>query len=309
MRDRIATRRTATLAVVTLLLALSACNAEDSATDAPATTDTPATTSASSSPATAVPAAEDFDPAVFQDPTTVDNQWFPLVPGAQLTWEGHALDGKDKLERTVVFTVTDLVKEIDGVPTVVVWERDYTDGELEEAELSFFAQDDSGNVWHLGEYPEEYEEGEIVKHPLWIAGLQGALPGIHMPASPAVHTPSYAQGWGPAVGWDDRGDTYAVGEHACAEIDCYDNVLVTKEFSRDEPGAFQLKYYAPGVGNVRVGWGGRNEDEHEVLVLTNLVQLDAAGLDEARVKALAQEARGFDLSPQVYGQTQPATQR
>ena len=58
---------------------------------------------------------------------------------------------------------------------------------------------------HLGEYPEEYEEGEIVKHPAWIAGFQGALPGIHMPAAPAIDTPSYAQGWGPKVGWDDRG--------------------------------------------------------------------------------------------------------
>ena len=137
----------------------------------------------------------------------------------------------------------------------MVWELDYTDGELEEAELSFFAQDDGGNVWHLGEYPEEYEEGEIVKHPLWLAGLEEALPGIHMPAEPALHTPSYAQGWGPAVGWDDRGDTYALGEHTCTEVDCYDDVLVAKEFSRSERGAFQLKYYAPGVGNVRVGLG------------------------------------------------------
>jgi len=138
------------------------------------------------SDATTVPpgpaAADDFHPAAFTEPTKVDNQWFPLVPGTQMTWEGHALDGKDKLERRVIFTVTDLVKEIAGVPTVVIWELDYTDGELEEAELSFFAQDGSGNVWHLGEYPEEYEEGEIVKHPAWIAGFQGALPGIHMPA-------------------------------------------------------------------------------------------------------------------------------
>lgn len=303
MRDGVGTRRIEILAVIALLLALTACSADGSPTD------TPATTSGVSTPATAVPSAADFDPASFGAPTTVDNRWFPLVPGTQMTWEGYALDGKDKLERKVVFTVTDLVKEIDGVGTVVIWELDYTDGELEEAELSFFAQDDEGNVWHLGEYPEEYEEGEIVKHPLWIAGLQGALPGIHMPATPVLGTPSYAQGWGPAVGWNDRGDTYAVGEHTCTEVDCYDDVLVTKEFSRSEPGAFQLKYYAPGVGNVRVGWGGPNEDEHEMLVLTGLVRLDPTGLDEVRAKALEQEARGYDLSPKVYGETPPATQQ
>jgi len=300
MRDRRPVRL-AIVAVAALLLAFPACSDEGTSTGT-------ATPSTAAPPATAVPTADEFDPADFGDPTTVDNRWFPLVPGTQMTWEGQALDGRDKLQRKVVFTVTDLEKEIDGVPAVVVWELDYTDGELEEAELSFFAQDDGGNVWHLGEYPEEYEEGEIVKHPLWLAGLEEALPGIHMPAEPALHTPSYAQGWGPAVGWDDRGDTYAVGEHTCTDVDCYDDVLVAKEFSRSEPGAFQLKYYAPGVGNVRVGWGGPNEDEHEVLVLTGLVQLDADGLAEARRNALEQEVRAYDLSPDVYGQTQPAVQ-
>ncbi len=260
------------------------------------------------SPATPI-TADDFDPATFTDSTIVDNQWFPLVPGTQMKWKGRALDGTDKLTREVVFTVTDLVKEIDGVTTVVIYELDYTEGELEEAELSFFAQDSVGNVWHLGEYPEEYEEGEIVKHPAWMAGFQGALPGIHMPAAPALDTPSYAQGWGPKVGWDDRGDTYALGEHTCTQVDCYEGVLVTKEFSRSEPGAYQLKYYAPGVGNVRVGWGGPNEDEHEVLVLTDISQLDADALAKVRAEALAQEARAYDNSTAAYGETAPSVPR
>ena len=286
-----------TAIIAASLMVAVACGQESSASPAPL-----------SSPETPV-TAEDFDPAAFTEPTTVDNQWFPLVPGTQMMWEGHALDGTDKLERKVVFTVTDLVKEIAGVPTVVIWELDYTDGELEEAELSFFAQDASGNVWHLGEYPEEYEEGEIVKHPAWIAGFQGALPGVHMPAAPAIDTPSYAQGWGPKVGWDDRGDTYALGEQTCTEVDCYEDVLVTREFSRDEPGAHQLKYYAPGVGNVRVGWGGPNEEEHEVLVLTDLLQLDAEALAEARTKALEQEARAYENSRAAYGGTLPSQPR
>ena len=294
-------RRSSMVVVATAaLLALASCN--DDSTSSPAAANSPSPVS------TEIPTADDFDPAAFSAGATVDNQWFPLTPGTEMIWEGHALDESDKLERKVVFTVTDLTKVIDGVPTVVIWERDYTDGALEEAELSFFAQDDTGNVWHLGEYPEEYEEGEIVKHPLWLAGLEDALPGIHMPANPAPDTPSYAQGLGPAVGWDDRGQTFAVDQHTCSDVDCYDGVLVNKEFSRSEPGAYQLKYYAPGVGNVRVGYGGPNEEEHEVLVLTNLVQLDADGLATARDAALEQEGRGYDLSPDVYGQTEPATQ-
>ena len=261
------------------------------------------------SPAASVPVAEGLETPTFSEAATVDNRWFPLVPGTHMEWDGNALDGQDKLERHVEFTVTDLVKEIAGVPTVVIYELDYTDGALEEAELSFFAQDDAGNVWHLGEYPEEWDEGELVKHPAWIAGAQGALAGIHMPASPELDTASYAQGWGPKVGWDDRGDTYTLGEHTCTDVDCYQDVLVTKEFSRSEPGAFQLKYYAPDVGNVRVGWGGPNEEEHEVLVLTELTMLNADALAKIREKALEQEARAFDNSPASYGKTEPAQPR
>jgi len=41
---------------------------------------------------------------------------------------------------------------IAGVQTLVLWERDYIAGELGESEIAFFAQDNAGNVWELGEY-------------------------------------------------------------------------------------------------------------------------------------------------------------
>jgi hypothetical protein len=279
-----------------LLLVLVACN---NASNSPAAEQT----GAPSEPLS----ADDFDQSRFAaTSTTVTNQWFPLTPGVQMSWEGQALDGTDMIRRKVVFTVTDLVKEVDGVQVVVAWDLDYNDDVLEEAELAFFAQDTDGNVWHLGQYPEEYEDGEIVKTPVWIAGLEGARPGIAMKADPELDTPSYAQGWGPQVGWNDRAIAFRMGEHTCVDTDCYDNVLITKEFSRTEPGAYQLKYYAPGVGNVRVGWGGPNEDEHEVLVLTDLVYLDPDALAAIRDKVLAQEERAYENSPEVYGQTAPS---
>lgn len=97
-----------------------------------------------------------------------------------------------------------------------------------------------------------------------------------------------------------------MGEQTCVPAGCYRDVLVTREFSRTEPGAFQLKYYAPGVGNVRVGWGGANEDEHEVLVLIDIVHLGPEALAEVRRKVLEQERRAYDLSPGVYGRTTPS---
>src|SRR5215208_7515564 len=54
-----------------------------------------------------------------------------------------------------------------------------------------------GNVWHMGEYPEEYENGEFEKAPGWLAGFKGAKAGIAMRAQPRLKTPSYAQGYAP----------------------------------------------------------------------------------------------------------------
>jgi hypothetical protein len=84
------------------------------------------------------------------------------------------------------------------------------------------------------------------------------------------------------------------------------DVLVTREFSRTEPGAYQLKYYAPGVGNVRVGWGGPMEEEKEVLVLVDLVHLSPEALAKVREKVLEQEMRAYRISKDVYSQTPPS---
>jgi hypothetical protein len=251
----------------------------------------------------------DFDPTNFTDPTDVTNQWFPLVPGTRFTWEGHATDDGERLERKVVFTVTDLTKVVNGVRTVVVWDRDYTDGELEEVELAFFAQDDDGTVWHFGEYPEELEDLKVVKTPTWIAGLHGARAGVQMQALPRLGTPSYAEGWGGTdVNWTDRGKVDQLGQEVCVPLDCYTDVLVIDEFNPEDPGKHQLKFYAPGVGGIRVGWRGANEDEREVLELVSLERLTPEQMDGVRRSVLEQEARGFRLSPDVYGTTQPIEQ-
>jgi hypothetical protein len=290
-------RFVAAVALSLMMLSASACGGSDATSGAPQRT-TPA------------PPANlgDFDPGNFDRPTAIDNPWDPIRPGEQFTWQGHATEDGERVSRAVVFTVTDLTKVIDGVRTVVAWDRDYNDGHLEEGELAFFAQDNDGVVWHFGQYPEEYAGGEIVKTPTWIAGIHGARAGISMQGEPRPGTPSYAQGWGPEVNWTDRARVYRVGQKDCVPVDCYDDVLVIDEFNRDEPGAHQLKYYARGVGGVRVGWRGAKEEEREVMVLVAFRQLDAAAMANVREKVLEQEERAYRISPDVYGQTEPIDQ-
>ena len=250
---------------------------------------------------------EEFDPADFDNSTTIDNGWLPLTPGTQWVFEGTTNEDGELIPHLLVFTVTDLTKEINGVDTLVAWIEDYADEELVEAEIAFYAQDNDGNVWFLGEYPEEYEDGELVDAPAWLAGQEEALAGIKMPAEPRLGTPSYAQGWAPAVEWTDRGQVYRVNQQTCVPVDCYEGVLVMDEFNEEEPGAFQLKYYARGVGQVRVGFRGEDAQQEE-LVLTERVQLDADDLAEAREAALELEERAYEMSPDVFGPTSPSKQ-
>jgi hypothetical protein len=256
----------------------------------------------------AVVSAKDFDLSRFgNDSTDVDNKWFPLEPGTQYVLEGHAFDEGERLSRRVVFTVTDLTKVIAGVPTIVVWDRDYNDDELAETELAFFAQDNEGNVWHLGEYPEEWEDGEFDKAPAWLAGIKGAKAGLAMKAEVRLGDPSYAQGYSPPpLLWNDRARVYKTGERVCVPVECYEDVLVMEEFERTIPGAFQLKFYAPDVGNVRVGWRGPKEEEKEVLELVELVSLTPDALANVRRQALELEERAYRISKDVYGRTEPA---
>jgi hypothetical protein len=248
---------------------------------------------------------EDFDRDNFDRSTNIDNEWFPLRPGTQFVYDGSTFEGGRRAPHRVVFTVTDLTKVVDGVRTVVAWDRDYSAGELLETEIAFFAQDNDGNVWHLGQYPEEYERGRFVDAPAWIAGVQNARAGISMKAKPRLGAPSYSQGWGPAVNWTDRARVYRMGRRTCVRFDCYEDVLVIEEFSREEPDAFQLKYYARGVGNVRVGWRGEDPSK-ETLQLTKVVQLGPGALAEVRADVLELEKRAYKISKDVYGRTPPA---
>jgi hypothetical protein len=254
--------------------------------------------------------AQDFERAKFDKSSThITNQWLPLRPGLQLTYKGSAIpEGeKTRVKRRVVSTVTGLSKFIDGVRTLVIWEKDYTAGKLGESEIAFFAQDKAGNVWLLGEYPEEYENGKFVDAPTWISGQKGARAGIAMLANPKVGSADYAQGFAPApVEFKDRARVYKKGQKSCTPLKCYNDVLVIEEFEKGVPGVFHLKYYAPNVGLVRVGWRGAKEVEKETLALVKRQQLGTKALSKADKEALRLDKNAYKRSAEVYGKTPPA---
>jgi hypothetical protein len=292
-------------------LLFSACGS--STTTAPASQAPPAASaSPTSTPATSASpknvTEKDFNAANFPAAPKVDNRWYPLTRGTQYTLQGEADRGKGTRPHQVVFTVTDLVKVINGVPTVVLWDRDINEGELEEAELAFQSQDNDGNVWLLGEYPEEYEDGEFQgAEDTWISGLDGAKPGVLMRADPRPGTSSYLQGLAPKIEFQDRAKVSKTGLRTCVPVQCYDDVLLIDEWNPLEPeDGHQLKYFARDVGNVRVG--AVDDPEGEELVLVKVTQLNGTDLAKARSEALKLERHAFQVSTKLYGRTSPATQ-
>ena len=126
--------------------------------------------SGSDEPKPEIPPATVFKVSDFSNPTQIDNLYYPMEPGTRWTFEGSADRGTGREPHQVIITVTDLVKDIHGVTNVVVWEEDLDEGILAESELAFFAQDDSGNLWNFGEYPELWEKKKFKGAPsTWIS--------------------------------------------------------------------------------------------------------------------------------------------
>jgi hypothetical protein len=248
-----------------------------------------------------------FNRKDFTDPTRIDNKWLPLTPGSQFVLEGRANRGGGALPHQVIFTVTGLGKVINGVRSRVIWDQDINEGQLVEAELSFQAQDRVGNVWNMGEYPEEYENGEFTGAPnTWIAGLDRARAGYSMPAKPTVGGPRYLQGSAPEIDFLDCAAAIDKGERVTVPAGCFDHVLVTDEDSPLDPASgHQHKFYAPGVGNVKIT--AVDDPEGETLVLIRVVHLGRQALNSANKAALALDRHGYEVSP-VYRRTPHAQQ-
>ena len=185
-----------------------------------------------------------FRPADFHHPTVITNPYYPLMVGATWRWKGEFRNQPYEQE-DVVLTGT---RRIDGVVTQPVLEKDFVKGRIIAGSIDYYAQDDQGNVWYLGEATVHYVNGELTDHAdTWIAGRQGALPGIFMPAHPALGKPRYQQEFAPNVAADVE-HIVGISKSVCEPLRCYAHVVQANETTVLNPGVLSAKYYAPGVG-------------------------------------------------------------
>jgi hypothetical protein len=203
-----------------------------------------------------------IDPAAFTDQIT--NSYFPLKPGTTYIYDGT----RDAQPRRAEVTVTSETKTITGVKCIVVRDVVTSNNALVEKTVDWYAQDKDGNVWYFGEDTAEYTNGAVTSTAgTWLAGVDGAKPGIVMEASPKVGD-AYRQEYRPGVAED-----YAKVEKLDATITVpagsYDKVIVTEDTDLLDTSKLEHKSYAPGVGFV--GTEGMVNGHHEVVSLTSIL--------------------------------------
>ncbi|MEO8329265.1 MAG: hypothetical protein ABI586_04590 [Candidatus Nanopelagicales bacterium] len=237
-----------------------------------------------------------FRSSNFVDPRQAGNDWLPLVPGMQWVREGSTLIGNRVVPNSVVTTVTDITRTIEGVPAVLVYDHSVGAGQVVQESLDYLAQDKDGNVWMMGGSTEQYEDGRYVGvDEAWISGKQRAEPGILMPADPP-NTPAWRIDQHP--GEDNVAEFVTIEPEVCEPYDCFQNVLVTRE-GKATAIDNEFKYYAFGVG--QIDNEPRGDSRHQdIEQLINVTKLSPQGLAEADRAALRIDRHAVHDWPKLF---------
>lgn len=175
----------------------------------------------------------------------VANPYFPLVPGTTAIFSEQY--GREKRENKIV--VTHETKVVMGVKCVVVRDTVTLEGMLKEDARIYFAQDKQGAVWFFGESAKEFLSfGRVSTVGSWEAGVNGALPGIVMPARPVVGE-RFRQEYLANVA-EDIGQIAALGDAMTVPYGAFTGCVRTREWSMLDSGTSR-KWYAKGVGLIR----------------------------------------------------------
>jgi len=185
----------------------------------------------------------------FSHPREITNPYLPLATLKQDILEGK--EGKDKIriERTAkpeirkTYTINNQTVE-----TFCVEDRELVNGALAEVALDYFAQDDSGTVFYLGEDVDEYKDGKVVGHSgTWHFGRDTQSPGILFPANPKVGDKFMSEDVSKDIHEND--EIISLTETVTTPAGTYNNCVKLKEVLAD--GDVEYKYFAKGVGVVR----------------------------------------------------------
>jgi hypothetical protein len=202
-----------------------------------------------------------FNPANFSQPLTINNTFFTLTPNTTQKFNTTSDSGCEM----DVMTITNDTRTLDGVTARVVHDVVYSDhrcnGTLSKIEdtQDYYAQDNAGNVWYLGEISNDCSGNSCeINDGSWLAGQdifhigKNAQPGIQMLAQPMAGN-QYRQEYYPGHAEDQAivTDTHVIVRLTFANAippKAFGGCIKTKEFTALEPDTVGYKYYCPKVG-------------------------------------------------------------
>jgi hypothetical protein len=238
-----------------------------------------------------------FDPNNFPGSPDINNPFFTLIPGTAFCYESDSDDG----ETNEVTVVTDgdgdpCTITIAGVAAIVVRDAVFVDGDPTEDTYDFYAQDNGGHVWYLGEATNEcLEEAPDNTFGTWNANAfnavtnpnGGGMPGIVMLDDPMPGN-TYQQEFLEGVA-EDMAQVKKL--NADVTDNCDKDCLKTKEWAPLAPGDVEHKFYSDHLGirnNVRTEGlkGGQT-------VLTDLVDVVTGLADTGDCPTVFSDAEDF----------------
>ncbi|NND70846.1 MAG: hypothetical protein HKN43_04650 [Rhodothermales bacterium] len=193
---------------------------------------------------TTIPIPDPIDASNFSQTGSSVNTLFPLTVGATSRFIGQTTGGLEE----ILVEVTDRKKLVQGVTTTVIRDRVWLDGELIEDTDDWYAQDNDGNVWYLGEDVKNYEDGILTDRAgSWESGVDGALAGIIMHAQPRVGTIYYQEYYRGEA--EDVGEVLAISETVDVPYGTQTGCVKTEDTTPLEPDVLEYKYFCPGLGH------------------------------------------------------------
>jgi len=207
-----------------------------------------------------------YDPEIrasnFVNSTTLDHLYFPMESGKTYIYGGATEEGPERLEVKRLPTA----RQVRGIDCAAVSEQVWLGGTLREVTEVWYARDNSGNVWRMGEKIDNYNaSGALINHNgSWEAGTDGAKPGLAMLASPQPGQ-AYRQEYYFNIA-ENEAEVLETGLSVTTPMGTFGNCLKIKEWSALEPDALEYKFYAPGIGLAKAV----NVVDNEELVLVEI---------------------------------------
>lgn len=189
----------------------------------------------------------DISPSKFTSSATITNPYYPVTAGKKYIYEGNTPDGLEKIEEQRLTTT----KTILGITCIIVNFRAYLNGNLIEEAWDWYAQDNDGNLWYFGEAVDNYNSNGTIKDHAgsWEAGVDGAQPGMIMPANPRTGMKYREEYYFNHA--EDEAEITETGLTITIPYGSFNNCIKTRNWTALEPDLNENKFYTRGIGLVK----------------------------------------------------------